>query len=99
MSIQEETGKVATSAIETFRASPGLLFLTIVNIAFLTFTYFVGTLVLKAYQEDQTRVNERYTLALKTVDRCIDAGLAQLENAKRAQERIDAAHGEEGRPH
>jgi hypothetical protein len=82
MSIPEETGKIATSAIEAFRASPGLLFLTIVNIAFLVFVYFVGTLVLKAYQDEQAAIHERYALALKTVDRCVDAGLAQLQTGR-----------------
>lgn len=76
--IPEEAGKVATSAVEAFKAQPALLFLTLVNIAFLIFTYFVGTLVLGAYRVDQDRVNERYVLALKTVDRCLAVGLGKI---------------------
>ena len=72
MSIPEQAGKVATSAVEAFRQQPGLLFLTIVNLAFLVFVYMVGTEVKEAYDRQQEMINERYALALKTVDRCIE---------------------------
>ena len=73
MSIPEQAGKVATSTVETFRSQPALLFLTIINLAFLVCAYFIGQLVLRAYNEQQDQMHERYTQALVTLDRCIDA--------------------------
>jgi hypothetical protein len=75
MSITEETGKVITSTVETFRAQPALLFLTLVNIAFLIFTYMLGNLVLDAYSEQQRQIHSRYEQALITIDRCIATAL------------------------
>jgi hypothetical protein len=75
MTVPEHVGKVATSAIDAFRAQPGLLFLTIVNVAFLAFVYFIGTLVLVAYDEQQRQIHERYSQALRVVDRCINVAL------------------------
>lgn len=72
MGIPEEAGKVATSAVDVFRNNPGLLFLTIVNIAFLAFTYMIGGLVLKAFDEQQAQMHQRYLAAIKVVDRCIN---------------------------
>jgi hypothetical protein len=74
----EESGKVATSTVEAMRSQPGLLFLTIVNIAFLVFTYFTGQLVKQAYDEQQRQTNERYQMALKTVDRCIEVAFSSM---------------------
>src|SRR5262245_38041369 len=76
------TGSIATvasGAVDALRVQPGLLFLTIVNICFLVFVYFIGTLVLDAYNKDQERIAQRYELALKTVDRCVDVGLRNVE--------------------
>lgn len=82
MTIQEEAGKVATSAIDAFKAQPGLLFLTIINIAFLVFVYFMGTLVLAGYLDEQKAVRDRYTIALRMLDRCFSAGLENIEHAE-----------------
>lgn len=70
---------VASGVTEAFRQQPGLLFLTIVNLAFLVFVYFLGTLVLNAYQEEQKQIHERYQLAITTVNRCVEVGLRNLE--------------------
>lgn len=72
--------EVATDVTKTFRQQPGLLFLTIVNLAFLVFVYFLGGLVLNAYQEEQKQIHDRYALAIMTVNRCVDVGLRNLED-------------------
>ena len=46
----------------------------------LVFVYFVGTLVLSAYHEEQENMDERYKYALQTVDRCVAAGLSDIEH-------------------
>jgi hypothetical protein len=71
MGVTEEAGKVAASAIESFRSTPGLLYLTLVNVAFLLFVYFIGTLVLAAYREQQQQIHERYQHAIGLVDACL----------------------------
>jgi uncharacterized BrkB/YihY/UPF0761 family membrane protein len=72
MTIPEQAGKVATSAIDAFKAQPGLLFLTLVNVAFLIFTYMLGQIVLTAYEEQQNQIHERYIAAIRVIDRCIN---------------------------
>lgn len=87
MSIPEQAGKVATSTVEAFRSQPGLLFLTLVNLGFLIFTYFTGALVKAAYDEQQEQINERYKMALTTVDRCIEIAFSSMSaTAKTAVE-------------
>lgn len=81
MSLPEQAGKVVTSTVDAFKAQPGLLFLTLVNIAFLVFVYFVGTLVLDAYTEQQKQIHERYRQAIHTVDRCISTALDRLADS------------------
>ena len=84
-----EVGKVANTAVDAMRAQPGLLFLTIVNVAFLVFTYFIGTLALDAYNQQQDQMNERYQMALKTVNRCIDTAFSDMEmRAERNREKL-----------
>lgn len=74
-SISEEAGKVATSTVEALKGQPGLLYLTLVNMSFLVFVYFVGTLALAAYNHQQDQIHERYSVALSLINRCMDAGL------------------------
>lgn len=78
MTIPEEAGKVATSAIDAFKAQPGLLFLTLVNIAFLIFTYMLGNLVLEAYNKQTEQMHARYVHTIAVVDRCINAALGDI---------------------
>lgn len=72
-SISEEAGKVAASAIDVFRSQPGLLFLTLVNIAFLGFVYLIAGVAIDAYNRQQEQMNDRYTRTIGLVDRCITA--------------------------
>lgn len=75
MPYSEEAGKVASQAIDSFKASPGLLFLTLVNVGFLIFCYFLGGLVLNAYNVQQEQIHQRYQHTLDLVDRCTMAVL------------------------
>jgi len=83
----EQAGKVASGTVEAMRTQPGLLFLTIVNLAFLVFTYFGGVIIKEAYDEQQRQINERYKMALTTVDRCIEIAFESMSaTAKTAVE-------------
>lgn len=68
--LTDEAGQTARTVVEAMKAQPGLLYLSIVNLAFLVFVYFVGTLVLSAFDEIMRQTHERYTHTIELVDRC-----------------------------
>jgi hypothetical protein len=68
----------AVKLVDSLRATPGLLFLTLLNISFLIFTYFLGSLVLQAYNRQQDAVNDRFKVVLATVDRCVDTAFKSI---------------------
>lgn len=82
--ISEEAGQTARSVVDTFKAQPGLLFLTLVNLSFLGFVYGGGLLVLDAYNKQQEQMHQRYNHTIELVDRCIIAAFNSMPATDRA---------------
>jgi hypothetical protein len=76
-------GKAISDLIDSLRQSPGLLYLTVVNLGFLTFVYVLSRLALAAYSEEQLQIHERYQHTIDIVDRC----LVELQQARATNDR------------
>ncbi len=74
---------VAGSVTDAFRAQPGLLFLTIVNMAFLVFTYFLALMARDAMSQQMTQMHERYSGAIRTINTCVEFAFAQHDEIVR----------------
>lgn len=71
MSLAAEGSKVATSVVDVFKTQPALLFLTLVNMAFLVFVYFGANIVKEVYLKQQEQIDGRYAHMITVVDRCM----------------------------